>query len=73
MKDYIEADSCYYPVCPYCELEIDETGNPTYEQDDYFVYMYRYGKCYNCGRKYEWTEQYKWDEKFYNIEEVGAR
>lgn len=69
MKDYIEADSCYYPICPYCEIEVEETDNPTYETEDILVYIYRRGKCPTCRRKYTWSETYKWDEKFYDVRE----
>ena len=68
-REAIAAESNYYPVCPYCEFEVDDLENPTYEQEDYFVYMYRHGKCFNCGRKYSWTEIYKWDEKFCDVKE----
>lgn len=71
MRDCIEAEDCYYPVCPYCENEIEETDNPTYETEDVFVYMYRRGKCPTCRRKYTWSEIYKWDENFYNFKEVS--
>lgn len=72
MRDCIEAESTY-PVCPYCEMEVEETNEPTYETEDVFVYMYRHGKCPTCRRRYTWTEIYQWDEKFYNLKEVSKR
>ena len=69
LGETIAAESNYYPVCPYCELEIEETENPSYETEDMFVYMYRHGKCFQCGRRYAWQEIYKWDETFYDIQE----
>lgn len=71
MKNYIEAETAY-PVCPKCEMELEDVEMNDYEIDDIWVYCYYLGTCPHCKRDFKWTEQHKWDERFYDFEEVSG-
>ena len=58
------------PVCPCCQIEIEDDNSPIYETEDVYLYMYRSGTCPWCKRVYKWTETYEWNQKFYDFQEV---
>ena len=66
----IEAGNNFYPVCPYCDMEVDDVETRFYEFCDEYVFMYRRGTCPFCKRDYKWMERYTWNAKFYDVEEV---
>lgn len=72
MRDYIEAETAY-PVCPECEMVLEDVTLNDYELDDMWAYLYQIGTCPYCKRRYKWTEHYKWNERFYDFKEVSNR
>ena len=59
-----------YPLCPYCDVEVEDIETPYYDLPDEIATFRRVGTCPYCKRSFEWTEVYKWDAKFHDLEEI---
>lgn len=60
-----------YPLCPYCDIEVEDIETPYYEFTDEIVTFQRVGMCPHCKCYFEWAEIYKWDAKFYDLKEMN--
>ena len=60
-----------YPLCPYCDVELENIETNWHDFVDEIVYFQRSGRCPVCQRDFKWVEDYKWDAKFHNLEEIS--
>lgn len=59
-----------YPLCPYCDIEVEDIETPYYDLTDEIAIFKRVGTCPHCKCSFEWTEVYKWDVKFHDLKEI---
>ena len=60
-----------YPLCPYCDIEVEDIETPYYELTDEIAIFQRVGMFPCCKRYFKWDEIYKWDIKFHDLEEIS--
>ena len=65
----VEAGNNCYPLCPYCDKEVDDVDTYSFEFIDEYVFLYRHATCPKCGCNLKWNERYTWNGKFYDVEE----
>lgn len=61
-----------YPLCPYCDVELEDIETPYYDLPDEIATFQRVGTCPHCKCSFEWTEVYKWDAKFHDFKEIDC-
>lgn len=61
-----------YPLCPYCDIEVEDIDTLDYELTDEIAIFKRVGTCPYCKRDFKWDEIYKWNAKFYDLKEVSG-
>ena len=60
-----------YPLCPYCDIELDDIDTSNYELTDEIAIFQRIGTCPYCKRDFKWDEIYKWNAIFYDLKEIN--
>lgn len=60
-----------YPLCPYCDIEVEDIDTLDYELTDEIAILKHTGTCPRYKRDFKWNEIYKWDAKFHDLEEIS--
>ncbi len=61
-----------YPLCPYCDIEVEDIETPYYELTDEIAIFQRVGTCPYCKRSFDWNEIYEWDARFHDFGEISG-